>query len=275
MTTEEAIEELRKDPEYDDLIRWSYLGPDTAEAAARFERSAEFEEAKRLLGGLSGRIVLDLGAGTGIASLALAQSGASRVYALEPDQSEIVGQGAIRRIAGHQPIEILEGVAERIPLDDASVDAVYGRQVLHHTRDLDLVGREIARVLRPGGPFLACREHVVDDEEEMATFHSEHPVHQLAGGEGAYSLDQYLGSMRRGGLRVRRVWGTFDSILNAFPTVHSSEELKEFRRRELGRPLAAMGPMASRLPGTSGLVKKRLAPHTPAGRMYSFLATRR
>jgi hypothetical protein len=36
-----------------------------------------------------------------------------------------------------------------------------------------------------------------------------------------------------------------------------------------------MGPMASRLPGTSGLVKKRLAPHTPAGRMYSFLATRR
>ena len=33
MTTEQAIEHLRQDPEYEELIRWSYLGADSAEAA--------------------------------------------------------------------------------------------------------------------------------------------------------------------------------------------------------------------------------------------------
>ena len=51
MSTAEAIEHLRADPAHADLIRDSYLGADTREAAERFERSGEFEEVRRILGG--------------------------------------------------------------------------------------------------------------------------------------------------------------------------------------------------------------------------------
>ncbi|MGZ8674124.1 MAG: class I SAM-dependent methyltransferase [Solirubrobacterales bacterium] len=272
MNTDEAILALRADPTNRDLIHWSYLGPDTAEAATRFAASEEFAEADRLVGGFPGKEVLDLGAGTGIASVAIARAGATRVYALEPDPSDVVGRGAIARIAGNEPIEILDAAAERIPLPDASVDVVYARQMLHHVPDLEPLAREVRRVLRPGGPFLACREHVVDDDDEMERFLAEHPVHRLAGGEGAHTLDGYLSGLAAGGLEVQRVWATYDSIINAFPIVQGAGELKKFRRWVVGPPLAALGPLAAKLPVTSGMVRKRFAPYIAAGRMYTFLA---
>jgi hypothetical protein len=36
--------------------------------------------------------------------------------------------------------------------------------------------------------LLATREHVVDDPAQHAEFLARHPVHQLAGGENAFSL---------------------------------------------------------------------------------------
>jgi SAM-dependent methyltransferase len=273
MSTAEAIEQLRADPEYADLIHDSYLGPDTREASSRFERSGEFQETVSVLGGFEGREVLDLGAGTGIASHAIANAGAARVFALDPDPSPVVGRGAIAKLADDR-IEILDGVGEAIPLPERSVDIVYGRQVLHHTRDLDAVAREANRVLRPGGTFFCCREHVVADDEELAAFLESHAVHRLAGGEYAYRLDQYVAAIERSGLRLRHVWGLYDSIINAFPVVRSGEELQHHRRQMLGWPLAAMGGAATRLPVTAGLVRRRLAPHTYPGAPYTFVAER-
>ncbi|MDQ1741379.1 MAG: hypothetical protein QOE53_3031, partial [Pseudonocardiales bacterium] len=145
MSLDEAIEHLRADPEQAELVRDAYLGADTAEAAARFEASGEFDEVVRVVGGFDGRDVLDVGAGTGIASRAIANTGARRVYALDPDPSELVGRGAMAKLANER-IEVLDGVGESIPLPDESVDVVYGRQVLHHTQDLDAVAREARRV---------------------------------------------------------------------------------------------------------------------------------
>lgn len=57
------------------------------------------------------------------------------------------------------PIEIRRGSAERIDLDDGSVDAVVSTLVLCSVGDLDATLREIHRVLRPGGRFVFV-EHV-------------------------------------------------------------------------------------------------------------------
>jgi SAM-dependent methyltransferase len=272
MRLDDAVRRLRAEPAYADLVRDAYLGRDVADSALRFAGSGEFAEVRELLGAaLSGAVVADLGAGTGIASHAFLAHGALRAVALEPDPSDEVGQGAIRRLPGGEAIEIVAAYAERIPLGNASVDIVYARQVLHHTRDLAAALRECARVLRPGGIFLACREHVVDDDAQLQRFLAEHPVHRLAGGENAYSLAQYEDAITGSGLRLERTVGPWDSVINAFPVVRSDTELRELPRTRLRARLGPLGAAAARVPAVVSLVRRRIERPNP-GRMYSFLA---
>ncbi len=46
----------------------------------------------------------------------------------------------------------------RIPLADSTVDAVFAASCVHHSWDLGLTFREIARVLKPGGTAYLCGE---------------------------------------------------------------------------------------------------------------------
>jgi SAM-dependent methyltransferase len=99
--------------------------------------------------------VVDLGAGTGILTGALAALGAD-VVAVEPDQ------GMLAELRRQLPgLRAVEGSAESLPLPDQSVDAVLCGQALHWF-DLDRAMPEIARVLMPGG-VLAGLWNVHDD----------------------------------------------------------------------------------------------------------------
>ena len=273
-TVEEAVRRLRADPRYAARIRDSYLDKDVRQAAEQYRASAEFSEIRSLLEpGLQGAVILDVGAGNGIASWALATSGAALVYAVEPDPSDEIGLGAIAALAGEVArIVPVPAAAESLPLPDAAVDIVFARQVLHHTADLSAAVRECARVLKPGGRFLTCREHVVDDEQQLAEFLSHHPVHRLAGGEGARPLDEYLAALHGAGLVLVRVWGPWDTIINAFPSVRSTEELERLPRSMLARRLGRFAALASLVPGVEALVWWRIKrPHVP-GRLFSFFA---
>ena len=63
---------------------------------------------------------------------------------IEPSE----GVSSLARARG---IEVLRGRAERIPLADASVDAVFAISVLCFVEDMDVAFRETARVLVPTG----------------------------------------------------------------------------------------------------------------------------
>jgi ubiquinone/menaquinone biosynthesis C-methylase UbiE len=95
--------------------------------------------------------VLELGAGDGANFEELAPS--VRWIGLEPSAS--ARRELQRNAIGHGHTERpLAAGAENIPLDDASVDAVFSTFVLCSVDDLDRVLREVRRVLKPGGTAL-------------------------------------------------------------------------------------------------------------------------
>lgn len=274
MSTAAAVASLRNDARRAEFIRDSYLDADVRAAAERFLNSAEFQAVCELLNRpISGAAILDVGAGTGTASYAFARSGAKAVYSLEPDDSD-VGRKAISQIVNGGPIKLLAACGEDIPLPDRSIDIVYTRQVLHHTKDLNGVMRECARVLKSGGLLIICREHVVDDEAQLAQFLNEHPLHQLAGGEHAYPLDTYTEAITAAGLQLMKVLGPWDSIINAFPAARSNEELSRLPEQVLAARFSPLAAWMCLIPGVRALTWRRIRAYREPGRLFSFLASK-
>jgi ubiquinone/menaquinone biosynthesis C-methylase UbiE len=112
-----------------------------------------------LLTGLSGRVI-EVGAGNGL-NFAHYPDGVTSVLAVEPETHlrRIAQQAAGRASV---PIEVVDGLAERLPADDGSCDAVVTSLVLCSVPDPDTALAEMLRVLRPGGQ-LRFFEHVRAD----------------------------------------------------------------------------------------------------------------
>jgi SAM-dependent methyltransferase len=98
--------------------------------------------------------VLDLGAGTGRVTRELARR-FEHVVAVEPDER-------MRALNS----EALAGSAEAIPLEDASVDAVFVGEAFHWF-DPDTAIPEIARVLRPHGGLAILWTHWWETEPPL------------------------------------------------------------------------------------------------------------
>jgi SAM-dependent methyltransferase len=88
--------------------------------------------------------LLDVGAGTGKLTQVLLEH-TDQVVAVEPDP-----QMRVEFAQALPTVELLAGSAERLPLPDASVDAIFAGQAFHWFPRPD-ADRELARVLRPGG----------------------------------------------------------------------------------------------------------------------------
>jgi SAM-dependent methyltransferase len=169
---------------------------------------------------------LDIGAGRGISSYALAKDG-WQVTALEPDPSQLVGAGAIQTLADEEElyISIVQEFGENLPFEDASFDFVFARQVLHHAQDLSQLCREIYRVLRPGGIFIAVRDHVIATKADLPKFLDSHPLHYLYGGENAYLRSEYVNAITSADFKIKQILDAFDSPINYYP--HTYVTLKQ------------------------------------------------
>lgn len=98
-----------------------------------------------------GDVVLDLAAGTGASSAALARGTGARVVACDLSQGMIdVGR------ARHPEIEFVRGDATALEFEDDSFDAVTISYGLRNVEDPDAALREMARVTRPGGRLVVC-----------------------------------------------------------------------------------------------------------------------
>jgi len=274
LSWEEAVRWYRAQPNNEAEVRNNYFDLPVLAAAERYARSEEFAEVLRLLGPGDGKRILDLGAGNGIASFALAKNG-WLVTALEPDDSAEVGAAAICTIRDETglPINVVREGGRLLPFADESFHAIHARQVLHHVPDLEAMAGELARVLRRGGRCLTTRDHVADDEEQLAAFREAHPLHALYGGEHAYPVDGYLSAFAKAGLRVLESWGPIESILNFFPG--TERERQATIRQVANHSCFRFGRL---LAWSSGFREAQLRRHTRSdktpGRIYSFLLER-
>ncbi|MBK7130554.1 MAG: methyltransferase domain-containing protein [Crocinitomicaceae bacterium] len=224
MTWEETILHIRQVPEFNSLVRDAYLGANLIDNVERYQTSHEFKALLKLIqyhqktG--NEKILVEIGAGNGIASLAFFNHGYT-VVAVEPDHSDTIGVGAIEKLAKHfqcgDKLKIITSYAENIPLPAASADIVFCRQALHHAHELNQFVSEASRLLKPGGIFIAIREHVLSDEKDLDTFLQNHPLQKFYGGEHAYTNEQYLHAIRLAGLDRIKILKHFETPINYMP----------------------------------------------------------
>jgi ubiquinone/menaquinone biosynthesis C-methylase UbiE len=128
-------------------------------AALRFTigRGADADLAIALTGAGPGDDVVDIGCGPGVAVRRAAARGASSVTGVDPAAVMLRSGRALTRPGRGRgtAVRYREGTAEALPIPADSATVVWSLATVHHWRDLDAGLREVRRVLRPPGRFLA------------------------------------------------------------------------------------------------------------------------
>lgn len=265
MNWEQSVLWLRTQPQFAELVRDCFYDDPLEAAALRYWQSSEWQAVRAFLPPEKGK-ALDMGSGRGISAYALARDGYT-VSALEPDPSAVVGAQAIRGLANaaRLDIDVVETWGENLPFPDSSFDLVHCRQVLHHARNLTDLCRQIGRVLKPGGVFIATRDHVLSRKADLAEFLRAHQLHHLYGGENAYLLEEYREAISSAGIRLDTVLNPMQSDINLFP--ETRESTKRRYARKLGLPSFLTVPDFC-------LSLKGFLSNSP-GRLYSFVGRKR
>lgn len=101
----------------------------------------------------AGETVVDIGAGSGMDTFLAARAVGPRGKVIAVDMTAAMLERGRDNVAltGLRQIEYREGLAESLPVVDASADVVISNGVINLSPDKDGVFREAFRVLRPGG----------------------------------------------------------------------------------------------------------------------------
>jgi ubiquinone/menaquinone biosynthesis C-methylase UbiE len=195
-----------------------------ARAAALEERRGGAEHRRRLLADLHGRVV-EVGAGSGV-SFTYYPSTVDEVVAVEPEAHlRALATEAAR--GAPVPVRVVDGLADDLPFDDASMDAAVVAGVLCSVPDQPRALAELRRVLRPGGE-LRFHEHVAARAPRLAVLQR--------------ALDATVWPRMNGGCHLTR--DTEAAIVAAGLSV-------EWRERFSFRPTAFATPVAPRILGSA------------------------
>lgn len=100
-----------------------------------------------------GETVLDIGSGGGLDSMLAARKVGSegQVIGVDPTPAMLERARKAAAKAGLAQVEFRQGAADRLPVEDETVDLVISNCVINLTPDKGVTFREAFRVLRPGG----------------------------------------------------------------------------------------------------------------------------
>jgi ArsR family transcriptional regulator len=130
-----------------------------------------------------GWVVADIGTGTG-AMLPLLAPHVKHVIAVDPSAAMLKGARNRVKECTLENVEIRQGAAEHLPIDQGSVDVALLALVLAYTVDPALVLGEVRRILKPGGVVLILdlQPHAVEVfREKLNHRHMGFSEEELAG----------------------------------------------------------------------------------------------
>ncbi len=146
--------------------------------------------------GLEGdEVVLDAGCGSGFYSLDVAKRlSTGKVICVDVSETMLASlrRGARKRGLDGR-LEVHLGACENLPIADAAADIGFSVVVWHHLDEPPAAGRELFRVIKPGG-----RAVVIEFNESAEKSRQRHHDHAPAGNPGGHEL---------GGPGVERILG--------------------------------------------------------------------
>jgi SAM-dependent methyltransferase len=145
-----------------------------------------------------GRLTLDIGCGEGRLARDLTERGHC-VIGID------VGPTMLEAARAESPeLEFVEADAAELPFEDGAADLAIAFMSLMDIDDMRGAVREAARVLEPGGRFVAAVVHPMNSGHQLDR---EHPESRLVMTEDYFDRRRYGEELERGGLRM-----TFESM---------------------------------------------------------------
>jgi ubiquinone/menaquinone biosynthesis C-methylase UbiE len=168
--------------------------------AAKTDEQGAGEHRERLLAGLGGRVI-EVGAGNGL-NFSHYPATVAEVVAVEPE--DYLRAKAERAAEDAQvQIRVVDGLAERLPAEDASFDAAVASLVLCSVPDQTVALAEVRRVVRPGGE-LRFYEHVLSETAGLASLQNAVGWFWPRVGGGCHPNRDTVGAIARAGFEVER-----------------------------------------------------------------------
>jgi ubiquinone/menaquinone biosynthesis C-methylase UbiE len=168
--------------------------------AAKTEDQGAAEHRDQLLAGLGGRVI-EVGVGNGL-NFPHYPATVTEVLAIEPEEYL---RTKAERVAAEAPvpIRVVDGLADRLPAEDASYDAAVVSLVLCSVPDQAEALAEIRRVLRPGGE-LRFYEHVLSDQQKLARLQNAVAWFWPLIGGGCHPNRETVAAIERSGFEIAR-----------------------------------------------------------------------
>ena len=112
--------------------------------------------------GIKNKTILDFGCGHGVDSMKFVKLGAKKVLGIDPSKPMI---DLAKKENKHSKIKFVKTNGKILPLKAQQFDLVFANFVVHYLKDTKKQFKEIARMLKPGGYFLAVFNCLTSDDK--------------------------------------------------------------------------------------------------------------